>query len=404
VQDLCSDLNRLQQVREAALAGSHVFEAGKGYGDVEFVANVAPLPNLDTPKTQRTIAEIVFAILRHLYLNSHSEPHAIGLANSIWHSLRVDAVTTDAKELPDDVGDWLFSDPDIDDDPSVLVQLDETLDDSFGQAWFIERIMRDGFLWVGRYRIPFPPKYSASNSTNGQELVDNEPDSLAPNAGKSPPRSETISSRQMQRKMIASMAIITAPSNHADRVEPAIMGMDRRNFVSLVGAMSQKLGFDEAHEACARDLVSAFDVDGPCLVAIPRNGDLEVLPRPALRSMSVCWVVEPVTRKKYKSGERREPDDSDSSLASRKSLERKEPTGEDEAGRTALGDQRNISSESVIRSGARAALSAQESPSRKNGKEQLEEQEEEETLYRVLNKVRGLWQIKDYPLHRYKFM
>jgi hypothetical protein len=58
----------------------------------------------------------------------------MGLANSIWHSLRVDAVSTKADDLPDDVGDWLFSHPAVDEDPSVLLQLDETPDDSFGQA------------------------------------------------------------------------------------------------------------------------------------------------------------------------------------------------------------------------------------------------------------------------------
>ena len=39
-------------------------------------------------------------------------------------------------------------------------------------------------------------------------------------------------------------------------------------------------------------LLSTFDVDGPCQVATPYNPDWEVLPRPKLRSMRVCWVVE----------------------------------------------------------------------------------------------------------------
>lgn len=73
VQSLCKDLNRLQQVREATLLGSHVFEAGEGYRDVEFVASLAALLTINTPKSRRCVAEIVFAILRHLYLNSHSE-------------------------------------------------------------------------------------------------------------------------------------------------------------------------------------------------------------------------------------------------------------------------------------------------------------------------------------------
>jgi hypothetical protein len=57
-----------------------------------------------------------------------------------------------------------------------------------------------------------------------------------------------------------------------------------------------------------------------------------------------------------------------------------------------------------IRSAERGGLSARQSTSREDNEEPLDEDGEEyETLYRVLNKVRGLWQIKDYPLHMYKF-
>jgi hypothetical protein len=205
--------------------------------------------------------------------------------------------------------------------------------------------------------------------------------------------------------MIASMALIAPTSNHEDHVEPAIMGMDQRNLVSPVGALSQNLGSDERPDACVRDLASAFDVGGPCLVAIRRNSNLERLPRPGLRSMSVCWAVELVTYTKYRCGEGRDPDDPNSSLASRKSLERIELTGEYEEESNGLGDQRHISSELVIRSAGREDLSAQQPTSKKNGK-QLQEGErgEHESLYRVLSKVRGLWRIKDNPMHRYKFM
>jgi hypothetical protein len=57
-----------------------LFEAGTGYGNVEFVASMAAVPMIDTPEAQRHIAEIVFAILRHLYLNSHFKRQAMGLA------------------------------------------------------------------------------------------------------------------------------------------------------------------------------------------------------------------------------------------------------------------------------------------------------------------------------------
>jgi hypothetical protein len=107
------DSIRHQQVLDAAIPGCHFVQAGNGDSDVEFEVQVDALQMNSDLATQRLVAEIVFAILRHLYLNAHSEPRAIGLANSIWHSLRVDAVSGEAGELPDDVGDWLFSHPGV---------------------------------------------------------------------------------------------------------------------------------------------------------------------------------------------------------------------------------------------------------------------------------------------------
>ncbi|KAH6697281.1 hypothetical protein F5X68DRAFT_226664 [Plectosphaerella plurivora] len=41
------------------------------------------------------------------------------------------------------------------------------------------------------------------------------------------------------------------------------------------------------------DFVSVFDVDGPCLVAVPYSSEWELVPHPEYRSMSIGWVVEP---------------------------------------------------------------------------------------------------------------
>ncbi|EJT82113.1 hypothetical protein GGTG_02087 [Gaeumannomyces tritici R3-111a-1] len=43
-----------------------------------------------------------------------------------------------------------------------------------------------------------------------------------------------------------------------------------------------------------RPLAATFDVDGSCVVATPYNPAWEVIPAPAMRSMSTCWVVEEV--------------------------------------------------------------------------------------------------------------
>jgi hypothetical protein len=121
--------------------------------------------------------------------------------------------------------------------------------------------------------------------------------------------------------------------------------------------------------------------------------------------MSVCWVVEPVICTNDRGGERREHDGPSSRPAGSEWPARKESIGEYEDESNGLCDQGDVRSELVIRPARRAKLSAQQSTSGEDNKEPLDEFGEEcETLYRVLNKVRGLWEIKDYPMHRYKFM
>jgi hypothetical protein len=106
----------------------------------------------------------------------------------------------------------------------------------------------------------------------------------------------------MRKKLIASIAGITNTFfDHSD--DDGTMVWDRRNMAPFVVGLADRRHPSENNEARARGLVSAFDVDGPCLVAIPHNCDWEMLPRPELRSMSICWVVEPVTCIKEPRGE-----------------------------------------------------------------------------------------------------
>ena len=52
----------------------------------------------------------------------------------------------------------------------------------------------------------------------------------------------------------------------------------------------------KAEERRKRQLVTTFDVDGPCKVAIPFNYDWEWFPHLFLRTTSVYWVVEPIAQ------------------------------------------------------------------------------------------------------------
>lgn len=340
--------------------------------------------------TQRLATEIIFVILRYLYLKADSEPLALGLANSIWHSLRTDVVRRAEYELPDEVGDWLLTNPDVLDDRPELLQLDRTRDGSVAQFWLIDRIMRDGYLWVGRYgNSPISERKEPSSTARGTAVSS----SRRPTAA----IAESILQRQRTRKLIASMAGITG----FPRLDTGDMRYDRRNLAAFSEDLSRIRDhggdYERMEEAHTRDLVSVFDVDGPCLIAIPHNGDWEMLPRPALRSMSVCWVVEPVARTKQDASEERtEGNRPESGVSASQRLKKKTSKGEVETRGNDSRGQGNFSIMPAMRPAARLEPAAGQSVLEED-KQKLTEQwsKDHEPSYRVFNKVRGLWYLMD---------
>jgi hypothetical protein len=340
--------------------------------------------------TQRLATEIIFAILRYLYLKADLEPLALGLANSIWHSLRTDVVRRAEYELPDEVGDWLLTDPDVLDNRPELLQLDKTRNGSVAQFWLIDRIMQDGFLWVGRYgNGPISERKEPSSKARGTAVSS----SRRPTAA----IAESILQRQRTRKLIASMAGIT----NFPRLDTGDMPYDRRNLAALVEGLSRirdhEGDYERMEEGYARDLVSVFDVDGPCLIAIPHNGDWEMLPRPALRSMSVCWVVEPVVRIKQDAGEERmEWNRPEIGVSASQQLEEKTSKGEVETPGHDSRGQGNFSTMLAMRPAVRLEPATGQSVSEEDEKNLTEQWSKDHgPSYRVLNKVRGLWYLMD---------
>ncbi len=135
--------------------------------------------------------------------------------------------------------------------------------------------MRDGVLWIGRYS-GVPPRGRLSVTPDNKGMA------------------STILDRQIQHKLIASVAAMNTIDNE---ISGGIL-LDSRNLASFVMDIGRINSPDPDEQVSARDLVAAFDVDGPCLVAVPLCGDWEMLPRPSLRSKSVCWVVERVAHAK----------------------------------------------------------------------------------------------------------
>ncbi|KAK3387291.1 hypothetical protein B0H63DRAFT_469724 [Podospora didyma] len=351
-------------------------------GDFEAALEHARSDMADT--IQEAVAGMVFAILRYLYESVDMDPRSIGLANSIWHCVRVDALRSSDKELPDEVGDWVFNDRDVREDPFLLLQLERSLHHrpGFAQLWFIDRIMRDGFLWVGRYEwhsmTPEEPSVTptASGSSGSGPLKSSE----------SAPSTDTILGRQMSRRFLSSMAGIAAFQRRDDDPRPYNPRGEARTVSAVMSFMRNTLGAEQRDAVRARDLVSAFDVDGPCLVAVPYNGDWEVLPRPSLRSMSVCWVVEPVVLSS-KAPRHELGGISSTSFNTPKRTGEQVPSGNPQSATTSAPD---------------STKGEDKQPELLESKESTKD--DNKPHYRVLDKVRGLWQLMDTPDHDYVFI
>ncbi|CAN9175657.1 unnamed protein product [Alternaria alternata] len=239
------------------------------------------------PAMQDLIARIIFDILRYTLNAFDDRALARGLATSIWQSVRIDQVPGSEDPLPDEVGDALFDHVDVLERPFATLQLEETLDKTFAQLWFVDRIMETGRLWCGTYTPPNPKDSAASEFHPSHESTAEIKPEVKKGFEKSPAdESRSIISKQIVRHMLFTQlqgtpSIKKQPLNWRWPMIVLTEVAANRDYHSASGERRRK-----------ETLLSTFDVDGPCQVATPYNPDWEVLPRPKLRSMRVCWVVE----------------------------------------------------------------------------------------------------------------
>ena len=320
------------------------------------------------PDARHIVAQIIFRTLEYLFDLSASDPRAASAANSIWHSIRTDSVRSNgADELPDSVGPALFTQADVLRDAFATLQLDR--DDTNGgyrQLWFIDRIMTQGTLWIGRY-IPAPaycPKTPARN--------------LHPQAA-----SSTILSRQLTLQFFTTLSsMVLHTGDQAPRLPSENTSINSSSLAYFAYLVSRDAWSAEADEKRARELVAVFDVDGPCTVATPFVPDWEMLPRPGIRGMSVCWVVEEALVASKEDGRRKEEE-----LVADVKVDEGEPGGLDPAGVQLDPGSGEIDTED---SGA----DQEEKGGDAEGRAVLHNDGEgEPTVYRVVNKVKGLWEI-----------
>ena len=185
-----------------------------------------------------------------------------------------------------------------------------------------------------------------------------------------------VRKRQLTRKQVADMIALVVNRRIRDAKEKfedneesvaVIVGRFIRSLELLTCGVSDFL----SERWREHNLVSVFDVDGPCVVATPFNSMWERLPRPELRSMSVCWVIEPVAF----------------------------PSG------TALLDQNALEIPGVVHKHDGCRPEKRLDGIYLNHHEAYYDRYRNFPLsYRVLDKVKGMWQIMDCPTQSYIFI
>ena len=336
------------------------------------------------------VAVVFYAILQ--YLHGLGTRHSIGVVNSIWQSIHEDTVPDKPLDwekmggLPDVVGDELFSHPDVLQTPFETLQLDKIHAGTYHQVWLVDRIMREGVLWYGEYnrstlhnsqaRSEPEPELPAEspvdgNRENPRESHESHNSNASEGEDSKTKIPNTIIGRQHMRRSFATLISLYKGAGSTGTAFPEMMASG--NLTAFAMAVAWGTLDPEADDARVDRLVSVFDVDGPCTVATPFNPDWEVLPHPACRSMSVCWVVEPIQ-------------DGDVVAAEENSAQSMSRGG---GGRKGKDPERlGIISESCSESadGRSEASSSGEKPT-----------------FRVLNKVRGMWEIMDMAWQEYWF-
>jgi hypothetical protein len=363
-----------QAAREFRVSGqvahSSVVWGGIDSTGVQLKRNIDAKRIKGTPKMRNIIAQVIFDILRYTLNVSEDARLAQGLANSIWQSVRIDQVPDSEAPLPDEVGDALFTHRDVLVQPFATLQLDETLDGYLAQLWFVDRIMDKGSLWCGRY-TPSTTKGLDLSSPADPQSKDASTEistTASPSSSKAnpfrPTKPQSILAKQLQRQMVTGLLSATSEgSTRTDMLWPSL---------TLLDMMTNNYWSPDAERRREETLLSTFDVDGPCEIATPYNPEWEILPRPELRSMSVCWIVE------RKGGEVR-------------GLERQEGGGVAYKGK---GKERES---------ATAAASRDEFGNVVEDGHLTQRSEHDAPCLDVLRKVKGLWEIMDLPRQEYIF-
>lgn len=141
-----SELARLENQVAGHIPNDSVIWKGISNTNVTVLGYVDSKRVMGHPAMRDIVTRVLLDALRHSSVSLQDTGHAQGLANAMWHSIRIDQAPDSDAELPDDVNEAFFYQKDILAQPFATFQFEENFDGTFAQLWFIEHIMKDGGL------------------------------------------------------------------------------------------------------------------------------------------------------------------------------------------------------------------------------------------------------------------
>jgi hypothetical protein len=263
-----------------------------------------------------------------MFLKANNE---LGLADAIWNSAQaaswpIDSPFKDADDVPASVGDFPTELPE-----SLHVdKLFEFEPDRHGgwlQSWIVNRIMTRGQLWYGNLiETSSDVEWAAPTSQEpglktGEEDINDISSTLTETQLQrsepgSPTKSPLLEQTNREKRSGSRQQLIEGEEKkeiesrgrHSKQLVMSIITHQVLNtVVEEAGHKADRSTVDDPgayvaliHDVSDGDKVNStlksrrafFDVDEPCLVLTPFNTNLEVLPRPETRSMSISWVVQ----------------------------------------------------------------------------------------------------------------
>ncbi|CAI6267911.1 unnamed protein product [Periconia digitata] len=160
----------------------------------------------------------------------------------------------------------------------------------YHQCWIIDRVMEKGGFWVGKLVEDAIPRPLARSEQDDSKYM--------------PARNEGGHMAELvSYQMLSDLLTLERIKDQRRELENQVSTDSFRTFQSdIMVSLALSLSNLARHPDFFRDMEDRqgiFDVDGDtsgnCLVFTPFNMNLEVIPRPELRSMSVSWQVQPVS-------------------------------------------------------------------------------------------------------------